>query len=85
MNSLNGFLLKFNTLLKTSRDSKKVALEVIQKVAGIELEDREIEIKRDVLCLYTNPVIKNEIYMRKALILSELTKTLGNRAPREIR
>jgi hypothetical protein len=65
MNPLEGFLAKFSNLMKTSRDSKKTVLEVFQKVLGIGLDEKEIEVKSHVLYLYTSPAVKNEIYMHK--------------------
>jgi hypothetical protein len=85
MNNLGGLLAKFNNLLKTSRDSKKTVVECLTKITGIEFEEKDIELKGDTLYLLTHPSIKNEVFMRRNMILAELKILLDKRAPREIR
>lgn len=85
MNPLEGFLAKFSHLIKTSRDSKKTIVECLTKVTGIEFEEKDIDLRGETLYLLTHPSIKNEVFMRRNLILAELKILLDKRAPREIR
>jgi hypothetical protein len=85
MNPLEGFLQKFTHLLKNSRDTKKTVLECLSKVTGVEFEDKDIDLRGDVIYLCTHPSIKNEVFMRRNMILAELKILLDKRAPRDIR
>jgi hypothetical protein len=85
MNPLEGFLAKFSGFLKNSRDSKKTVIECLTKIVGIEFEEKDFELKNNTLYILAGPATKNEVFMRKNIILAELKTLLDKRAPREIR
>ncbi len=53
-------------------------MEVVLDVCNITLKQHEISVHGSSVFVTTNPVIKNEIMLKKALILRNLSqKTLG--------
>ena len=85
MNSLGDFLGRFKSILLAPGALKKPVIESISRIAGIDLESKDIELKDGIIYLKTHSLIKNEIYMRKASILKELEAFLGKKAPKDIR
>jgi hypothetical protein len=85
MNNLSHYLEKFKLILLSPGAIKKPILSSILNTTSIELTEKDIEIKDSVIYLKTHPLIKNEIYMRKSLILKELSSLLGVKAPKDIR
>lgn len=85
MNNLGGLLAKFNNLLKNSRDTKSTVMECLTKVIGIQFEEKDFDVRGDVLYITAHPSIKNEVFIRKAIVLAELKILLDKRAPRDIR
>ncbi|MBX4198055.1 hypothetical protein KW782_01840 [Candidatus Parcubacteria bacterium] len=85
MNPLEGLLAKFQTLLNSSRDTKKTILDNLHKHLGIEFQEKDIDIRDGILYLYSHPSIKNEVFMRKGEILADLKTLLDKKSPRDIR
>jgi hypothetical protein len=72
VNPLDNFLLRFKALLNNSGSEKKAFIEAARKVALIDFSDKEVEVKDGVVSIHASPLFKNEIFMRKKAILSEL-------------
>ena len=49
-----------------------MVLDVINRIAKVKITKEQIQFKGDYLNLKCNPVLKNEIFMRKEEIESEL-------------
>ncbi len=85
MNNLGSYLEKFKLILATPGALKKPVLNAILKITSIELSEKDIDVKEGSIYLKTHPLIKNEIFMKKDLILKELQDLLGKKAPHAIR
>jgi hypothetical protein len=85
MNNLGDFLDKFKKAFLSSTAQKTAIIAGIKKSAGIQLDPGELEVKDQIVILKTSPVIRNEIFMRKKIIMRELENTLGKHAPGDIR
>lgn len=86
MNPLQSFLERFQRVFTYPEQIKKPILECIEKITKIKLTEKDIEIKEGIMYLKSqHPAIKNEIFMRKNLILSELKILLTSKAPYDIR
>jgi hypothetical protein len=72
VNPFQNFLSKFAKILEAPAAAKKPLIEVVARKSGIVLREEEILIKDTVAQLTTTPAVRNEIFMRKRAILSEL-------------
>ncbi|MDQ3076607.1 MAG: hypothetical protein M3Q63_00920 [bacterium] len=86
MNPLQNFLDRFQKLLTYPGQVKKPILECLEKISKIKLTEKDIDVKEGIIYLrLQHPAIKNEIFMRKNLILAELRDCVGAKAPYDIR
>ncbi len=86
MNPLQNFLERFQKLLTYPGQVKKPVLECLEKISKIKLTEKDIDVKEGIIYLrLQHPAIKNEIFMRKNLILQELKACVGAKAPYDIR
>jgi hypothetical protein len=85
MINLSAYLEKFKLILTAPGAVKKPVISSILTHTGIELTEKELEIKESVIYLKTHPAVKGEVYMKKSLILKELQTLLGAKAPKDIR
>ncbi len=85
MNPLQSFLERFQKVLTYPGQIKKDVLACFKKIAGISLEEKEIEIRSNVIYLKTGPAIKNAVFMHKQKLLKDLQECLGSKAPIDIR
>jgi hypothetical protein len=86
MNPLQNFLERFQKILSFPGQVKKPILETVLKVAKIQLTEKDIDVKERIVYIrMKHPAIKNEIFMRKNLILTELKALVGDKAPYDIR
>ncbi len=85
MNNLSHYLEKFKLILSAPGALKKPVINAILLITTITLTEKEVEVKDSIIYLKTHPLVKNEIYMKKSLILKELQALLGAKAPTDIR
>ena len=86
MNPLQSFLERFQKILTYPGQVKKPILECLEKITRIKLTEKDIDVKEGIVYIkLQHPAIKNEIFMRKNLILAELRNCVGDKAPRDIR
>jgi hypothetical protein len=72
MNPLEQFLSKIQTFLQASTGAKKPLLSAIKNAVSIDLTEKDVEIKGGIAHVFSSPLVKNEIFMRKSAILKEL-------------
>ena len=85
MKEIESFLEKFKKLLRYDREIKKTITEIIKNSVNIYIKESEIKIQNKVLYIKANPYIKNEIFIKKDLILERLKKSLKNKIIKDIR
>jgi predicted HicB family RNase H-like nuclease len=78
------YLKKFTFLLKDKTAEVRVIIEIIEKVTGATLEEKQLTIKNGILFVSASPLLKNNIYMSKETILS-LCKERGVNTVTQIR
>lgn len=77
------FVLKNKFL---SEELKKETIRsVISEIIKTEIILSSIEIKNNIIYLNIKSIYKNEIFIKKDLILEKLEKSLGKKAPKDIR
>jgi len=85
MIEIKDLLLNLRNLLLTEDSKKPLIIDIILKATGLELKKENLEIKGGVLYLNIKPIYKNEIFIKKDEILSQLKQKLDKKAPLEIR
>jgi hypothetical protein len=58
---------------------------IISETIGIPVKKEDLRIKKNVIFLNAKPIYKNEVFIKKEVILSKLEKKFGKRTPRNIR
>ena len=66
------YLEKFKVMGNSRHFSRNLVVETIQTVCGITLDPKNIEIKDGLVRIQSKPIIKNEIFLKKAKILTLL-------------
>lgn len=78
MEQISFFLEKFKTLGLGDIATKRVFAEQVEKVLHIKLNSTDITLRDGVLYVKAHPVLKSELYMKKKLVIDELSKVLGS-------
>ena len=82
---IGDLLKKFKTLVPREKIVKDEMISAVFEETGILLQSEEISFQNGVIFIKTNPVIKNELFMRKQKILLEIKKKIGDAFPHDIR
>ena len=83
--NIGDFLKKFNALVPQEKIIKDELIRVVSAETGIFLSKDEISFHGGVVFLKTTPATRNELFMRKKALLSEMKKSLGDKSPQDIR
>ena len=79
MLSISSFLEKFTKILNTSTLVRGFLIDIIKKEINYDIDVKNIKVQNGIVYLNERPIIKNEIFMKKNKILSELNQLI----PRE--
>ncbi len=77
MQTIKFYLDKLIKLDQSHRLFKKDLLMVIKQHTGIDLADKDVELRGAVVYIRSHPVIRGEIYLKRSLILTDLQNRLG--------
>ena len=83
--NIGDFLKKFKNLVPHEKKVKDALVQVVQKETGILLSRESISFNNNIIFVNTVPTVKNELFMRKQCILSEMKKVMGENSPRDMR
>jgi len=84
-NHIKNFLDKFKKLLSHSEACNRIIVETISRHITVEIEEKKIKTKETIIYLDASPVFKNEIFIHKHGILSDLKELLPDRNFTDIR
>ncbi|MBI2045944.1 MAG: hypothetical protein HYT28_00785 [Parcubacteria group bacterium] len=79
------FLKKFKTFVPQEKIMRDELIRVVKEETGILLSKENISFHNNMVFINTSPTIKNELFMRKKHLLSEMKKKMGDTAPHDIR
>ena len=84
--NIENYLNKFRNI-KPPKDSVKAeAVLIIKDLFGVLLESKDMNYRSGTLFIKSkDPVLKNEIFIKKAKILELLSKKLGSKSPKDLR
>lgn len=83
--NLSGFLNKFKELLSKSDEANKIIIDTITTHLSYPIEASKIKIKGTVIHIEGSPVLRSEILIHKAGILSDLANMVPSRKFTDIR
>lgn len=75
MFNISNFFQKFSKIQADSAKSSEKVVTAVKNASGLIIESKDFALNNGVLRFVLNPVIKNEIFMRKQKILSELNSS----------
>lgn len=85
MKKLSQYLKKFQNLTPPDIFLKKSFRKLIQKEINIKIDIKNIEYKNSTIFIRVNPLIKNEIFLKKDLLLKKLNTKPGEVYIKDIR
>ena len=74
MIDIRNFFQKFAKIQAESTETKENICAVIKKIAGVQIENKNISLEDGILRLNCSPALRQQIFMHKAKILSALTQ-----------
>lgn len=77
MLNIGNFLEKFKNIVAPDKFVKDVLIAVIGDVAGVGVEKDDIGVRNGTIFLSIDPIIKNEIFLKKNEIMENLAKKLS--------
>lgn len=72
MINISKLFQKFLKIQAESSETKENIVAVIKKVAGVQIENKNISLQDGTLRLNCSPALRQQIFMHKAKILSGL-------------
>lgn len=85
MNPLGSLLEKFQKLLSSTEAHKESVLNVINTHSRAGLTKKDISFKDSIIYIKAPALVRNEIFMKKSLILKELQALITTNPPKDIR
>ncbi len=85
MEQISFFLEKFKNLGLSSVVAKSAFIEAVEKILKVKIPPEAVELKNDIFFVQAHPALKSELYLKRELVLKEMSKTLGGVRSRQIR
>ena len=85
MFNISSYLGKVNSLLTHSVLNKEVVIEIVKEEVGIDIHSTDVDIRGGVIYFSVSPLYKNEIFLKRDLILQELRRQIPQTPITEIR
>ena len=85
MNPILTLLQIWKQKAPPEHDVRRVLPDIIRKHTKAEIAPENISLTRATAFIKTSSMVKAEIFIKKAKILEDLTRALGEKAPRDIR
>lgn len=85
LNPILQFLRKFESLRPRDESLKKTIVSVFKKEMLVDVSLEDINVQRGVAHIKANPVIKNEIFLRKNSLINAIEKEVGAGTLKDLR
>jgi len=76
MFNIGDYLSKFKNITPPDKFVKDELVAVVKDVVGVEIEKDDIDVRNGTVFLSVDPIIKNEIFLRKKEVLESLRENL---------
>ncbi len=74
--NIGGFFDKFKNAALKEMGTRQIIVDSIEKIAGVKLDLKEIEMKNKIIRIQGGPAARNHIFMKKEVILAEIRTQL---------
>lgn len=74
--NISSFFGKFKNAELKEIEFRRIVVDSFKKNAGVEVRPGDIQFKNKIIRVQANPSIKNHIFIKKELILSEIKSQL---------
>ncbi|MGH2564109.1 MAG: hypothetical protein ACRDE5_06335 [Ginsengibacter sp.] len=85
MIEIKDLLNRLNKNLFSEERKREVVRNTISKIIGVGIKSEDVQIKNNIIYLNIKPIYKNEIFIKKEQIFSELQKSTNGKTPDDIR
>ena len=85
MIEIKDLLSRFENILGTEEAKKEAFRKIISETIQVEIDNKDIQIKKGTIYLNIKPIYKNEILLKRNQINSKLEELLGQKSPQDIR
>ena len=85
MKKAKDLLVRWEQVVPDSFFLRSVLPAIVKKRTRAEIEPSSISVKNQTVFIKASPLIKTEIFIKKSAILEDLTKEMGEKAPRDIK
>lgn len=76
MFNISDYLAKFKNITPPDKFVKDELVVVVKDVVGIDIEKSDIDVRNGTIFLSIDPIVKNEIFLKKAEVLESLREKL---------
>jgi hypothetical protein len=76
MFNISDYLAKFKNITPPDKFVKDELVSVVKDVVGVEIEKGDIDVRNGTIFLSVDPLIKNEIFLRKGEVMESLKEKL---------
>ena len=84
-NHIKDYLGKFKEILFSGEEKSRIITSIIDRIISIKIENKNIQIKQPFIYIKASPLIRNEILIKKELILKEISTLLPESNFKDIR
>lgn len=74
--NIGTFFDKFRNAAQREMLTRQIIADSIEKNTGVRLDLKEIELKNKIIRIRTGPAAKNQIFMKKEVIIGDILKQL---------
>lgn len=74
MKELSLFLNKFKSVFLRETEKRIFISEIIKKIIGYDVGIKDIEIKDGIVKIKSSSILKNQIFIKKIKLISEISK-----------
>ena len=76
MFNIGNFLEKFKNITPPDKFVKEVLIDVVKDVVSVEIEKDNIDVRNGTIFISVDPIIKNEIFLKKSEVMENLKEKL---------
>jgi hypothetical protein len=76
MFNISDYLSRFKNITPPDKFVKDELVAVVKDVIGVEIKKDNIDVRNGTIFLSVDPIIKNEIFLKKAEVLESLREKL---------
>jgi len=76
MRTISELLEKFKKILQTNSQVKDLFVRVLKGELNYDADTKSITLKDGIIYMSDKPIVKNEVFMKKEKILTELNQLL---------